>query len=287
MTPAISAEAATGLAKAMDTWGDPIVDTWVAFLGMFGGHNGGEAGGQDDATADYKRIFNNSPLYAPKRKLVGKTWWGAMNSSDVVQSALAFILQNFDPRGRLIITAASRGGLNALDLCRALHRDRRLFRVRTDQPSASSKGQFVSDNDGSGLTLLVRVDLLFLLDATLDLLPVPRFPAQRMLPDICDSLGEIFQDVDLDTEGVWHGKVSRTSFTSELISMNMNSLFPASMNPDSPKKADLDWFHGQVVSGGVPAMIKEVQRELTRPVEMVPRRPPGTPGMEMERVRVR
>jgi hypothetical protein len=107
----------------------------------------------------------------------------------------------FDPRGRLIITGKSTGGVNALQLCRHLWMKCGWFRLRNLSAAITNdkpKGKFsATPPDNTPFTVKVRVDLICIWDASFD---DHGFAQQRFVPPTVRTYANWFQTKDKDAQ---------------------------------------------------------------------------------------
>lgn len=88
---------------------------------VFGGWGGPRSGGREDIPYN----VSGAARFAERVKALGltvKDWQGALDSAEMMESALTFVREKSNPKGKLIVYGYSAGGANALDLARELER---------------------------------------------------------------------------------------------------------------------------------------------------------------------
>ncbi|MBI4909994.1 MAG: hypothetical protein HY820_40620 [Acidobacteria bacterium] len=150
---------------------------------------------------------------------------GATDGTKFVKEIMSWIEEHFDPRGRLVITGKSTGGVNALQLCRHIARAGNFFKLPPLKDpifDSEAKGQFVSSSDGTPFTLKVRIDLLCVFDASFD---TSGFTRQRTVPNAVRTYANWFQTQDKD--GQIHETLNfDSSTTGKIMDQNVNGRIP-------------------------------------------------------------
>jgi hypothetical protein len=153
---------------------------------------------------------------------------GSNDDTKFVTGIKALIEEYFDPRGRLVITGKSTGGVNALQLCRHLAARCGFFRlnkltsaITDDEP----KGQFYSTNDNTPFTFKVRIDLVCIFDASFD---TNAFTRQRLIPPMVRTFANWFQTQDKDTQVHTTLVPIDSSITRRVMERNCNNDIPFS-----------------------------------------------------------
>jgi hypothetical protein len=153
---------------------------------------------------------------------------GSNDDTKFVTGITAVIEECFDPRGRLIITGKSSGGVNALQLCRHLAKHCGFFRIRKlSNPIFDNepKGQFFATlPDSTVFTVKVRIDLICIFDASFD---TDGFVRQRVIPSMVRTYANWFQTKDKDTQVHTTLSPVDASMTRRIMERNCNSEIPS------------------------------------------------------------
>jgi hypothetical protein len=152
---------------------------------------------------------------------------GSKDTTKLVADIRAYIEECYDPRGQLIITGRSRGGMNALQLCRELAGNCSYFQIRklsTPITDDEPKGKFSANPlDNTPFTVKVRIDLICIMDATFD---VNGFDRQRKFPGMVRSYRNWYQTKE--GNGGKHGELfpTESSSTVKIMDENCNGRLP-------------------------------------------------------------
>jgi hypothetical protein len=120
---------------------------------IFGGYGGLDAGEENIPYSS-----SGAAVFAEKARALGmnvKDWAGSLQDNEVINPAIAFVRETFNPKGKLVVYGYSAGGINALRFTKELERRLHSF----------SKGVFLTENGPLGPSDDVIVDLLITIDA--------------------------------------------------------------------------------------------------------------------------
>jgi hypothetical protein len=121
---------------------------------VFGGYSF-EKTGEQDIPYD----ISGAAKFAEQVRALGLTvrdWRGTLDVEDIIEPAIRFISESFEPRGKLIIYGYSAGGMNALHLAHEVNRRLHTF---------VAKRQFRAGNGSADGPNDVIIDLLITIDA--------------------------------------------------------------------------------------------------------------------------
>lgn len=189
------------IAHINGSWGKRQ-DTVINIMGLVGAD-----GGRIPLTADVQQWAASRPNATHVAN-----WFGSLDGSKdntpLVAEIVKFIEDHYDPRGRLVITGKSRGGLNVLQLCRHMSATCGFFQLRKVKgsiPDDQPKGKFFAEPpDATPFTVSVGIDLICVMDATFDVL---RVGTQQKVPRMVLQYANWFQDIE-DNSGA-HANLMR------------------------------------------------------------------------------